>query len=228
MCATISSMKRLSGDVRGSMVTVLSIGLLAVGLIGALAFAIWAFSGRQDYKNNVDAKIATAIDANTKKVQAADAITYAEEAKSPLKTYVGPESFGTVKIIYPKTWSAYVVTGNSNSPVDYYAHPDVVPSVQADTSNFALRVQVVDQKYSAVLQQYISLQQAGKVTVKPYVLAKVPGVTGARLDGQLTENKKGSIVILPVRDKTLKIWTESDTYLNDFNTIILPNASFIR
>jgi len=221
-------MKQLSGDERGSMATVLSIAFLVVALIGVGSFAIWAFGGRQDYKNNTEAKIAVAVQANTKTVQAADAITYGQEAKSPLKTYTGPEAFGTVKIVYPKTWSVYVVTTSTSTPVDYYAHPDVVPSVEADTSSFALRVQVVDQKYSAVLQQYISYQQQGKVTVKPYVLAKVPGVTGARLDGQLTENKKGSIVIVPVRDKTLKIWTESDTYLNDFNTIILPNASFVR
>lgn len=221
-------MKRLSGDTRGSMATVLAIVLLVVGLIGVGAFAVWAFAGRQDYKNNTEAKIAVAVQANTKKVQAADAISFAEEAKSPLKTYVGPEAFGSVKIVYPKTWSMYAVTGSSSTPVDIYAHPDVVPSVEDDASNFALRVQVVDQKYSTVVQQYVSMQRQGKLTVKPYVLPKVAGVTGARLDGQLTENKKGSLVALPIRDKTLKIWTESDSFSSDFDKIILPNASFAR
>lgn len=221
-------MKRLSGEVRGSIATVLSIALLVVALIGVGVFAVWAFSGRQDYKNNVDAKIAVAVQVNTKKVQATDAITYAEESKNPLKTYVGPEAFGTVNITYPKTWSVYVATGNTSSPVDYYAHPDVVPSVDSDTSNFALRVQVVEQKYSAVLLQYASLQKQGKLTVEPYALPKVSGAIGTRLDGQLTQNKKGSMVILPIRDKTLKIWTESDAYLEDFDQIILPNASFTR
>ncbi len=221
-------MKRLSDDVRGSAATLLTIVLLVVGLIGAAGFAFWAFSERQDYKNNVDAKIAVAVKDNTKKVQAADAITYAEESKNPLKTYVGPEAFGTVNIVYPKTWSVYAVTGNSSTPVNLYAHPDVVPSIDSDISSFALRVQVVEQKYSSVLQQYSSQQKQGKLAVKPYALPKVPGVNGVRLDGQLTQNEQGSMVILPIRDKTLKMWTESTTFVNDFNEKILPNASFAR
>lgn len=213
---------------RGSIAVVLSIVLLAVALIGTGGFAVWAFSGRQDYKNNVDAKIAVAIQANTKKVQALDAAAYAEEAKNPLKTYTGPEAFGTISITYPKTWSVYVLTGNTAIPVNYYAHPDVVPSVEGDASNFALRMQVVEQKYSAVLQQYSGLQKQGKLTAKPYALPKVSSVTGVRFDGQLLQNKKGSLVVIPVRDKTLKIWTESENFVKDFDQIILPNASFAR
>lgn len=221
-------MKRLSSDVRGSVAIVLTIIVLVLGLAGAIGFAVWAFGERQDYKNNVNAKINLAIQDNTKKVQADDAAAFAEESKNPLKTFVGPEAFGTVNIMYPKSWSAYAVTGNGITPVNFYAHPDVVPSVDSDTSSFALRVQVVEQKYSTVLQQYANQQKQGKLTVKPYTLPKVPGVPGSRLDGQLTQNKQGSMVVLPIRDKTLKIWTESNTFLNDFNDKILPNASFAR
>lgn len=221
-------MIRRIADERGSIATVLSIVLLSVTLVGVGGFAFWAFRERQDYKDNVATKVAVAVQANTKKVQAEDAITYAEKAKNPLKTYIGPEAFGTVNITYPKTWSVYVVTGSTSTPVDYYAHPDVVPSIESDTSNFALRVQVVEQSYSAVIQQFASLQKQGKLAVKPYTLPKVSAVTGVRLDGQLTQNKKGSMVVLPVRDKTLKIWTESDSFVKDFDEIILPNASFAR
>lgn len=221
-------MKRLSGDSRGSVLVILSIIFLVIGLLGAIGFAVWAFSERQDYKNNVNSKIITAVQANTKKVQAEDATAFAEELKNPLKTFVGPEAFGTINISYPKTWSVYAIAGGGNSPVDLYAYPDVVPSVNDQASSFALRVQVVEQKYSAVLQQYSGQQKQGKLAVVPYVLPKVPGVTGVRLDGQLTQNKQGSMVILPIRDKTLKIWTESNTFLDDFNDKILPNASFTR
>jgi len=38
---------------------------------------------------------------------------------------------------------------------------------------------------------------------------------------------QGSMVLVPLRDKTLKIWTEADeTYLKDFNENILPNYTF--
>jgi hypothetical protein len=36
----------------------------------------------------------------------------------------------------------------------------------------------------------------------------------------------GTMVLLPMRDKTLEIWTESNDYLNDFNTYVLPNMTF--
>jgi len=60
-------------------------------------------------------------------------------------------------------------------------------------------------------------------------LPKVPSVAGTRLSGQIFSSSKaapGTIVLVPMRDKTLEIWTESNDYLPDFNTYILPNLSF--
>lgn len=221
----MSSMKHF-GDERGSS-TALIVSLIMVSLLfaGAAGFGIWAFMGRQDYKNNVDSKIASAVQSNTKTVQAKDAADYAEAAKQPLKTYIGPEAYGSVHISYPKTWSSYVVT-ESSLPLDMYSQPDVVPSISAQTSTFALRVQVSQGTYSQTLSQYQSLQKQGSVTVTPYSLPKTPSVVGVRVDGQLTTTKQGSMVILPLRDKSLKIWTESSQYISDFNNNILPNASF--
>ena len=221
----MSSMKHL-GDERGSS-TALIVSLIATSLLfaGAAGFGIWAFMGRQDYKNNVDSKIASAVQSNTKTVQAKDAADYAEAAKQPLKTYIGPEAYGSVHISYPKTWSSYAVT-ESSLPLDMYSQPDVVPSLTAQTSTFALRVQVSPGTYSQTLSQYQSLQKQGSVTVTPYSLPKTPGVVGVRVDGQLTTTKQGSLVILPLRDKSLKIWTESNQSISDFNNNILPNASF--
>ncbi len=212
---------------RGSVLTVSAVILLAVFLLMALGFGIWAFGSRQDYKDNADAKVQAAVQANTKEVQAKDAKDYAEAAKQPLKTYSGPEAYGSVHISYPKTWSAYVVTGSDGEqPLDAYFNPDYVPSASDEGSVFALRVQVVPASYSQTLESYSSLQKQGKVSVVPYALAKTPKAVGVRIDGQLTTTKQGSMVILPLRDKTLKLWVESSQYLADFNNNILPNASF--
>lgn len=189
-------------------------------------FGYWAYSGRQDYKDNVDAKIATAVEANTQKVQAADAKQFAEEAKQPLKTYVGPEAYGSVHISYPKTWSAYVDTTGGSIGLNGYFYPDTVPSITARTSVFALRVQVVQTPYSQAVNQYSGVLKQGKVKVAPYTLPKVPSVVGVRVDGQITQDKQGSIVLLPLRDKTLEISTEANVFLPDFNANILPNATF--
>lgn len=221
----MSSMKHM-GDERGnSTALIISLAMVSLLFVGVSGFGVWAYIGRQDYINNVDSKIAAAVQDNTKTIQAKDAVDYAQAAKQPLKTYVGPEAYGSVHISYPKTWSTYVVT-ESSLPLDMYSQPDVVPSITAQTSSFALRVQVSQGTYSQTLSQYQSLQKAGSVTVTPYSLPKNPTIVGVRVDGQLTVTKRGSMIILPLRDKSLKIWTESSQYLSDFNNNILPNASF--
>jgi hypothetical protein len=200
--------------------------LLVLLFIGAGAFGYWAFTGRQDYKNNVDKKISAAVAANKSVVQATDAKTYAEAAKQPLRTYSGPEAYGSLHISYPKTWSAYISTFSAGQPVDGYFYPDVVPSIVDPNSSFALRVQVLPQAYSQVVGQFSGPLKQGKVTITPYTLPKVASVVGVRVDGQISNTKQGSMVILPMRDKTLKIWTEASAFTADFNNNVLPNTSF--
>ena len=198
--------------------------LASLFLIGALVFGVWAFGERQDYKNNVDQKIAAAVTVAKKQEAATKDSQYAEAAKRPLKTYNGPEQFGSIVLQYPKTWSGYVADGSSGSTaLDGYFHPNVVPDVGVETNAFALRLQVVDTSYSEVLQDY---NDAEGLTITPFSLAKLPKVIGVRISGQIEDQKKGSMIVLPVRDKTLKVYTESDAYLNDFNTNILPNLTF--
>lgn len=231
VCAsvTMSSMKKTIGE-RGSMdVLLLPVIILAVLFVAAASFAVWAFAGRQDYKNNSDAKSAAAVAANKQVVQAADAKTYAEAAKNPLKTYSGPDAYGSVRISYPKTWSSYVDTTSSSTPLNAYFHTDYVPSTQSK-QNYQLRIQVAAQTYDHVLSSYSTYVNHGTVTSAAYSLPKVPSVVGTRLSGAIfgtsTQGGQGTIVLIPLRDKTLEIWTESNDYLPDFNTYILPNVTF--
>lgn len=213
---------------KGSALTIAIMAFLAVGVLALAVLSAWGYSERTKYKDQADQIVAKAVQENTASVQAKDAAAFAEEAKKPLKPYTGPEAYGTVHFEYPKTWSMYN-NGNkaSTSPVDLYGAVDVVPSIQDQTATFALRVQVVASAYATSLQQFQGLQKAGKVKIAPYSLPKNPGVVGSRVDGQLTPNKQGSMVLLPVRDKTLKLWTESDAGKADFDNIILPSTSFV-
>ncbi len=221
-------MKKTMGE-RGSIDALLvPVIVLAVLFLGAAGFAVWAFMGRQDYKNNSDAKSAVAVEANTKAVQADDAKQYAEAAKNPLKTYVGPDAYGSVHIVYPKTWSAYIDTSSQSTPLDAYFHPDYVPSTGSGQT-YNLRVQVSSSSYNSQLNQYSPQVTKGTVTATPYSLPKVPSVVGTKLSGAIfqgSQTQSGTIVLLPIRDKTLEIWTESNDYLADFNTYVLPNMSF--
>jgi len=202
--------------------------LVLVFFLGAAGFGVWAFMSRQDYKNNSDQKASAAAAQQKTVTQTADAAQYAEDIKKPFDTYIGPAAYGNITVNYPKTWSAYVVENDKGGfPVNGYFHPGFVPSTTDQTNNFALRVQLSQTAYSGVVQQFNASLQTGKVTIQPYKLPKVPSVVGVRIEGQITAQKQGVMIVLPLRNMTLQIWTESSSFKPDLDTNILPNLSFI-
>lgn len=198
---------------------------------GAAGFGAWAFMQREDYKSNSDQKAAAAVsvaeDALTKKLQN----DFGEQQKQPLKTYTSPAAYGSVVISYPRTWSAYVIeatTVGTSQGVNAYFHPDFVPNVQNDQStSYAVRLQIVQRSYQEELKGFDSGVKQGKVKVTPYHAPNMPNVLGTRIDGFITDKKNGSMILLPLRDKTIKIWTEAQTFEGDFNNYILQNLTFV-
>ena len=218
-------MKKL--DQQGAInVLLIPLILMVVLFFSAAGFGSWAFSGRQDYKNNVDAKIATAVAAANQKQQASDATTYAQKEKQPLRTYIGPSQYGNITVNYPKTWSAYVSESDSSNPVNGYFQPSTVPSVTDPNSSFALRVELLQQSYDQVMQQFQGMLASKQVTVAPYALPKVPSVVGSRVEGQIESQKQGVMIVLPLRNMTLEIWTEANSFKADLDNNILPNLTF--
>jgi len=213
--------QKTSGGLIAAIV-VLVLLLLAAGVFGA-----WSFGERQDYKLNSDQKVQAAVQANTEKVKAEERKIFDQEEKSPLRTYIGPQAYGSVRVVFPKTWSVYVDSTGDNSPdpLDVYMNPGFVESVDKEDSRYALRVKVESSSYSQTLSQLKGSVQQKKATVSPYSLPKTPSVSGSIVSGEIGDNKKGSMVVLPIRDKVLKIWTESEN-TSDFTDIILPAASF--
>ncbi len=211
---------------RSNISTILA-GVFGCLFLVAAGFGVWAFMGRQDYKNNVDQKITAAIAVAQQQTSDKKDAEFLEREKTPFRIYGGPSAYGSVSITYPKTWSAYVdETGKSSLPVDGYFNPATVPGIQSG-SNFAIRLQVINQQYAQEIRSLDSGIKAGKSKASPYVPPKVSTVTGIRVDGEVTPNKKGSMVILPMCDKTLKVWAESDRFVGDLDKIILPNLVFV-
>lgn len=206
------------------------IAVLCVLLVAALAFGGWAYKKIGDYKNISDAKIAAAA-AQAVKVQSQQLQDNFD--KQNVKAFRGSATFGSVSFNYPKTWSAYVDSSSSSEPINGYYFPDVVPTVDGSTA-FALRVELVDTDYSQVLQQFTSNISEGTVTSRAYVPPKmknVPNATaGSYMTGQINQSneaQRGAMVVIKVRDKTLEVYTESSTYLNDFNNIVLASLKFV-
>lgn len=222
---TISVMKKI--DNRGSInVLLIPFVLVIVFFLGSLGFGFWAFTSRQDYKENVDEKIATAVDVAKKQAATEKDNEFIEREKRPLKEYAGPDAYGSINVKYPKTWSAYVVQGTGTAPLDGYFHPNFVPDDKSGAS-YALRVQVVNKTFDATVRQFDGNVKAGKTKAKPYKPANVDNVVGLRLTGQLENQQQGTMVLLQLRDKTIKIWTEGDQYEKDFVDSILANLTFI-
>lgn len=202
--------------------------LVSVVTVGVAAFAYTSYGQAQDYKNNVDAKISVAVDEAEKKVSEQKDKDFAEKEKYPYNSYTGPEAAGSVRILYPKTWSAYTVEADRNSakPLDAYFQPQQVPNISDQNNSYALRIMVSQQSYDTILKQYAAKQKQGKAAVQPYQSPNVPNIIGAKVEGEVQTNKQGTMIIMPFRDKTLQMWTESTNYRNDFNNIILKNFTF--
>jgi hypothetical protein len=197
-------------------------------LIFALIFGIWAYSSRQTYKNNADGLISAAVTKAIANEDQKDKTYYETQAKLPLTSYQGPSTSGSVNVVYPKTWSAYVDDTGTSNPLDGYFNPGSVPSISSQNSTFALRVQVLGQSYSQTIQNYASQIQQGQVTSTAYSLPKMPSVVGVELSGLLVSGSatNETMVVLPLRSDTLVIWTQGTQFLTDFNQNILPNFTF--
>lgn len=213
-----------NGSLNGLLIPFILVSLF---FIGSTAFAVWAFGSRQDYKTNTDEKIASAVTLARQDESTVKDKQFAEIAKQPLRTYNGPQAYGSLIVQYPRTWSAYVDdSGTGNAQVDGYFYPGTVPALSSQNSTYALRIQVMAQSYNSVLTNLRGLQAANQVTVVPYALAKVPSIIGVRVDGQLNQQKNGIMIVLPLRDKTIEISTEGSEFTADFASNILPNISF--
>ena len=205
---------------------IIALVVFIIGFLSSSGFAFWAYAEAQDYKNNVDEKVAAAVSEAVAQTEETKEKEFAERSKSPHKVYKGPATFGAMEITYPKTWAAMVDEGTSSSPVNGYFHPDYVPGPRSETA-FALRVEVVERSYDQMLGSYDAQAKRGEVKVAPFKAKRVPSVLGARLDGEIVRGFQGSAVLLPLRDKTIRISTLSrGSFGNDFNKVILERFIF--
>ena len=205
----------------------ISLVLAIILLVTVAVFGGWAFSSRQDYKNNVDGKIKVAVAAAQVQAAVTEKAQLAQDEKQPYYTYQGPAQYGSVSFQYPRTWSAYVnISGSSGSALlDGYFMPPILSSVNDQTANFALRVQVLNQPYAQVIQQ---LQSQKTLTSSAYALPLLPSTVGVKVSGplQVSPGSTGVMIVLPDRTNTIEIWTDGGAYQSDFNSIILPHFSF--
>ena len=196
----------------------LTVGIIFIVTTIALGGAFgWALMNYFDQKNNVDTKVSSAVASAIKKQADADATNFEAQDKKPNRQFAGPEDFGALSFNYPKTWSTYVSNdASSGGTFQAYLNPISVPSVTA-TAQYALRVTIETKDYDSALNTFTSLVKKGDLKSSTI---KINGVDSTRLDGSFSVNIRGSAVVFKIRDKTVTIRTDTDTFKADFDALV--------
>lgn len=203
------------GGVSGSLIAIITLIVLTVA---ASSLAVWAYANYTEQKTDVDGKIALAV-AKAQKTQGdEDEKKFAEREKEPNNIFAGPDDYGRLTFSYPKTWSVYVASDTTNGGTyQAYLNPGVVPPVGSDTQQFAVRVTIEQNTPDEVLSQYQDLVQNGDLKSSA---TSSHGHNGTRLDGKFSDDIRGAAVIYKIRDKTVTVQTDANTFLPDFNKLV--------
>jgi hypothetical protein len=179
--------------------------------------AVWAYVNYVDQKNNVDSKVSVAVAAAVKEQADKDAANFLEKEKQPNRQFVGPDDYGRLSFDYPKTWSVYVAKDASEGgSYEAYFNPGAVPEINAK-QQYALHVTIQDQDYDKVVDGYKRLVSSGDLKSSAVSL---DGQNGTRLDGSFTKDIRGYAVIVKIRDKTVTVRSDAETFKGDFEALI--------
>jgi hypothetical protein len=185
--------------------------LVALGLGG------WALYNYFDQKDNVDAKVSTAVTVAEKKLGDKNAADFLEKEKQPNRLFAGPDDYGRVSFEYPKTWSIYVDKDTSSGDTySAYFNPVSVPPVK-NTTQYALRLTIEQKDYENVIKSYDNLVKNGKLTA---TAVKADSADGTRLEGNFTDDIRGMAVVFKIRDKTVTLRSDAETFRGDFDALV--------
>ena len=210
-------MNRRIGEL-GAANTWLIVGIIFIATTVLVGGGLtWALINYFDQKDNVDTKVSTAVTSAVKDQADKDAVQFQAEDKKPNRQFVGPEDFGELRFDYPKTWSVYInKDATAGGSYEAYLNPVAVPTVSIETQ-YALRVTIETKDYDKVLATYQPLVKKGDLKSSAI---KANGQDGTRLDGSFTKNIRGSAVVLKVRDKTITLRSDADTFKADFDALV--------
>lgn len=207
--------KKERGSVNGWMVG--TIGCLILFLIAG-SLAIWAYMQYSREKSDVNSKVAIKVAEGKREQAEFDWRKYSDEAKNLRVEFVGPTEYGRVSFMYTKTWSVYIANdGSDRGDYKAYFHPVSVPSITNKNSRFALRLEIINKNMDTVLNEYQSRLKKGELTSSS---TEFNGISATRIDGTFEKELRGSVVLMKVRDKTIRFSTDADTFKPDFQTIL--------
>ncbi len=210
------------GAVAVSTFVIIGLSVFTVAFAG---LAVWALINYMDQKNNVDAKVSSAVTSAEKKLGDELEAKFIEREKEPLKSFSGPSDYGTLSFKYPKTWNVYISNdGSKGNGYEAYFSPSAVPSLTSNGSRYALHIAIVNDTYEDVLSEYEALVKKGDLKTSA---TKAGDQNGTRLDGNFSKDIRGAAVVYKIRDKTAIIQTDADTFKADFDALT-QTISFVE
>jgi len=202
------------GAVSGALLAII---LLSIAVAGLGALSVWAYVNYDEQKTNVDGKVALAVETAKKEQADDDEAKFLEREKQPNRQFAGPDDYGRVSFDYPKTWSVYVARDVSQGGTyQAFLNPITVPTV-AEDQQFALRVTIEEKDYDEVMKSYQTRVKNGKLKTSA---VSANGHDGTRMEGEFTSDIRGTAVVYKIRDKTLTVRTDADTFKADFEKLI--------
>jgi hypothetical protein len=215
-------MKTAKNEVGSLNVLLIPLILSVVLFFAAAGFGVWAYLGMQDYRDNVDQKVESAVTVAIDKNSTKKDNEFLEKEKAPNRTYKGSAILGSITFDYPKTWSGYYK--ETDKDLQLIMQKDLVNGDQK--SLYPLKVEVLNSTYDVNIKSFEGNVKSGKLKASAYRLTKLPDILGTRFDGEFPTTNRGSVILLPQREKTIKISTEYDENIGDLNNIILPSFTF--
>ena len=207
-----------AGVINPLLIASILLGVLAASFAGGF---IWAYGNYQKYEKNTNEIVSEEVNKAREEQKVEDEKKFVEREKQPYLQLVGPEDLGKVTISYPKTWSVYIAKSTS-SGYEAYLNPVTVPTVSG-SQPYAARVTVSEQKYETAVTSFNGLVKKGDLKSTPVT---VNNFNGIRLDGKFSATRSGSMVVFKVRDKTLTVATDIDSFKSDFDDIIVKSLDF--
>lgn len=227
---------------RKFLFSIIFCSLSFIMLITTGIFALRSYNNYNNYTNNSvdminDAVISAREDQKTKNSQI---INQAKKGVA-VDGYTNPITFAhfqtsehlaSLEFDYPHTWSAFIkndaTPATDEARFDVFFDIDVVQST-ASARPHALSLSILDNSYDQILINYRASIDSGNLVAAPYVIPgrTDAGFSGMRFDGIIAEGISGTLIILPLRDKTIILRNEISETADDFENIVLPSLNFI-
>lgn len=202
---------------RGTLFETILLILVSIVAIVFIVLYIQKYIEWDAISTDVDGQITSAVAVAREETATEMEEQFAEREKYDYKQFSGPVDYGSFSFEYPKTWSVYVSKDAANGgDFEAYLNPREVPPVSA-SAIIALRVRIRDTSFDSVAKSYENSIKNGKLELKTQT---VGGVLANVYTGEISNGRRGAIMLLKLRDKTVMLQTDAETFLNDFYRVL--------